>query len=74
MTTSKSYSMFFLCHSTAVSCIAGVLTFLKSRPSIGDINTKARYDDTANIFSECFIEIHAEISITGSLFYSTEKK
>jgi len=60
MTTSKSYSMLFLCHSTAVSCTAGVLTFLKLRPSIGEINTKVRYDDTANIFSECFPEIHSE--------------
>lgn len=66
--------MLFLCHSTAVRCIAGVLTFLKSRPSIGEINTKARYDDTANIFSECFLEIHAETSIKGSLFHPTENK
>lgn len=66
--------MFLLCHSTSVSCIAGILTFLKSRPFIGDINTIARYDGTANILSEYFLEIHAEISIKGSLFQPTEKK
>jgi len=66
--------MFFLCNSTAVSCIAGVLTFLKSRPFIGEVNTKARYDGTTNIFSEYFLEIHAEISIKGSLFYPIEEK
>jgi hypothetical protein len=73
MATSKSFSMLSLCHSPAVSCIAGVLTFLKSRAAIGEINTEGRDDDSAKRCSEFFLKIHAENFIKGSLVHSIAK-
>ena len=73
MATSKSFSMLSLCHSPAVSCVVGVLTFLKSRATIGEINAKEMDDDPAERFSNFSLLINADISIKGSLFLLTRK-